>query len=166
MLTGNSLGAGNLPFLLTWCFSGWWASFSLWFSRRERATWHVAAVPGRAGTGTVASGGGCWGAWGAPLLGDLGEGTLQEAPGHFTLAAASFVNLCGSSPLQCPCAICPGCAGGDRETPTAPTGDAAIGNCCRSPLWFNHSFPVLFFPFPVLEAVLHGATVTKLAPSP
>lgn len=37
MLTGSSLGTGNLPFLLTWCFSGWWALISLRFSCGERA---------------------------------------------------------------------------------------------------------------------------------
>lgn len=54
MLTGSSLGIRNLPLLLTWCFSGWRASFSLWFSRGERVPRHGAAVPGRAGVGAAA----------------------------------------------------------------------------------------------------------------
>lgn len=104
---------------------------------------------------------------GSTVVGPQGrDPRVGFAPGCFTLAAASFVNLCGSSPLQCPRAICPGCAAGDRETPAAPTGDAAIGPCCRSPLWFNHTFPLLLFPYRVRGAVLHRATGTKLAPHP
>lgn len=84
------------------------------------------------------------------VVGPQGRDTrVGFAPGCFTLAAASFVNLCGSSPFQCPCAICPGCAGGDRETLAAPTGDAAIGTCCRSPLWFSQVPSVVQSHFPI-----------------
>lgn len=104
---------------------------------------------------------------GSTAVGPQGRDTTMEfAPGCFTLAAASFLNFCRPSPLQSARAICPGCAGGDKETPTAPTGDAAFGNCYRSPLCFNHTFPLLLFPYHVPEAALHGATVTELTPPP
>lgn len=51
----------------------------------------------------------------------------------------------------------PGCAGGDRETPPAPTGDAAIGNSV-----VQSHFPTASLSLLGPQSILHVATATKL----
>lgn len=77
---------------------------------------------------------------GDPPSQDPGKGTpalgLHQVASPFT---AWSVNVCGSSPLQCPHAMCPS---GNAEILAAPMQVAAISaivTCHRSPLWFSHS---------------------------
>lgn len=84
---------------------------------------------------------------GSTVVGPQGrDPRVGSAPGCFTLAAASFVNLCGSSPLQCPQPSALGVQLGTGRHPqllrvTLPLGPAA-GPLCGS-ITLSHCFSFL-----------------------